>query len=74
MLEGKANLLRLQQEIPLTEEERAAVDDGLAALEHLCAQLTEVPTPAEPTPRELGRRGSAIPVVAMPTGGGSSRP
>ncbi len=57
LLEGKANLLRLQQEIPLTEEERAAVDDGLAALEHLCAQLTDVPTPAGPSPPPRDDRG-----------------
>jgi integrase len=65
LLEGKANLLRLQQEIPLTEEERAAVDDGLAALEHLCAQLAAVPTPAGPTPRDLGRGrdGAGLPVL-----------
>jgi hypothetical protein len=33
---------------------RAAVEDGLAALEKLSAQLADVPTPAGPTPRELG--------------------
>ncbi len=54
LLEGKANLLRLRQEIPLSDEERAAVDDGLAAHERLLAQLADVPTPAGPTPRELG--------------------
>lgn len=55
LLEGRANLLRLQQEIPLTDEERAAVEEGLAAHERLLAQLADVPTPAGPTPRELGR-------------------
>ena len=54
LLEAKANLLRLGQEIPLTDEERAAVEDGLVALERLCAQLADVPTPAGPTPRQLG--------------------
>jgi hypothetical protein len=29
LLEAKANLLHLKQEIPLTEEEAAAVNDGL---------------------------------------------
>src|SRR5437660_9011128 len=46
LLEAKANLLRLKQEIPLTDDEAAAVDDGLEALERLCLQLTYVPTPA----------------------------
>lgn len=53
VLEAKSNLLRLKQEIPLTDEEVAAVDDGLAALEKLSAQLADVPTPAGPTPRQL---------------------
>jgi integrase len=53
MLEAKANLLRLRQHIPLTDDERAAVDDGLEALERLCARLADVPTPAGPTPRQL---------------------
>jgi len=53
LLEAKSNLLHLRQEIPLREEERAAVDDGLAAMEKLLAQLVDVPTPAGPTPRQL---------------------
>jgi hypothetical protein len=53
MLEAKSNLLRLRQEIPLREEERAAVDAGLAAMEKLLTQLADVPTPAGPTPRQL---------------------
>ena len=53
MLEAKANLLRMKQEIPLSEEEQAAIDDGLAALEKLCEKLADTPTPAGPTPRNL---------------------
>ncbi|WP_413804514.1 hypothetical protein [Streptomyces sp. OE57] len=40
--------------IPLTDDERAAVDDGQAALDQLPARLTDVPTPAGPTPRQIG--------------------
>ncbi|HLY27887.1 MAG TPA: tyrosine-type recombinase/integrase, partial [Aggregatilineales bacterium] len=53
LLEAKANLQHLLQAIPLTEEERAAVEDGLVAVEKLNAKLADVPTPAGPTPREL---------------------
>jgi integrase len=53
VIEGKANLLRLKQELSLTEEEVAAVDDGLAALATLQQKLVDVPTPAGPTPRQL---------------------
>jgi hypothetical protein len=54
LLEGKTHLLRLLQEIPLGEAERAAVEDGLAAYENLLTKLAEVPTPAGPTPRQIG--------------------
>jgi integrase len=53
LLEGKSNLLRMRQEIPLTEEELAAVDEGVEALEKLCEKLANVPTPAGPTPQQL---------------------
>jgi hypothetical protein len=64
LMEAKANLLRLRQEIPLTDDERAAVEDGLTALEQLCAQLADVPTPAGPTPRQLKAGGRVeLPVI-----------
>jgi hypothetical protein len=53
LLEGRANLLRMRQEIPLNEAEVAAVEDGVAALDKLLSQLADVPTPAGPTPRQL---------------------
>jgi integrase len=52
-LEGKANLQRMLQAIPLLEDERAAVEDGVAAYEKLLARLIDIPTPAGPTPRQL---------------------
>ncbi len=54
LLEAKANLLRLRQDIPLGDAELSAVEDGLTAYEQLLAQLADVPTPAGPTPRQLG--------------------
>lgn len=56
LLQGKANLLQLRQAIPLNDSELAAVDDGVAAMEKLLEQLADIPTPAGPTPRELGNR------------------
>jgi integrase len=53
LLEGKENLLRFRQEIPLQETEIAAVEDGIAALESLIGRLMDTPTPAGPTPRQL---------------------
>jgi len=53
LLEAKAHLQRMLTAIPLTEDERAAVDDGAEAVERLLARLAGTPTPAGPTPREL---------------------
>lgn len=53
MLEAKANLLRLRQEIPLSEQELAAVDEGFGAYEKLIRSLADVATPTGKTPRQL---------------------
>jgi integrase len=53
LLESRSNLLRMRQEIPLTEDEIAAVDEDIEALERLSNSLSDVPTPAGPTPRQL---------------------
>lgn len=53
LLEGKNNLLLMRQEIPLTDAEAAAVDDGAFALDSLLKRLADVPTPAGPTPLQL---------------------
>jgi len=55
LLEARANLLRLRQDIPLADAELSAVEDGLTAYEQLLAKLADVPTPAGPAPRQLGR-------------------
>ena len=54
LLEGKENLLRLLQEIPLGDAEQAAVEDGVAAYEKLLLNLADVATPAGPTQRQIG--------------------
>ena len=40
--------------VPLTDDEKAAVDDGRTALDQLLQRLVDVPTPAGPTPRQIG--------------------
>ena len=59
LLEAKANLQQMLVSIPLTDDERAAIDDGQAAVDKLLERLTDVPTPAGLTPRQL-----AIPATA----------
>jgi hypothetical protein len=70
LLEGKSNLLRMRQEIPLNDAELAAVDDGVTALQKLLDQLEDVATPAGPTPREL--RSSELVQIAQGRPDGSS--
>jgi len=53
LLEAKSNLLRLLQEVPLSDNERAVVDGDLQALDRLAARLAERPTPSGQTPKEL---------------------
>ena len=46
ILEGKANLLRLTQEIRLNDEERAAIDEGVQAYDRLLEHLAKAPVPS----------------------------
>jgi site-specific recombinase XerD len=65
LLEGKTNLVRMRQEIPLTEDELAAVDEGIEALEKLHQKLADVPTPGGQTPRELGQERADVKLVTI---------
>ncbi|WP_228775580.1 tyrosine-type recombinase/integrase [Streptomyces sp. NRRL B-1677] len=67
LLEAKENLQKMLAAIPLTDDERAAVDDGQAALDQLLTRLTDVPTPAGPTPRQIGipAQVTLLPVIAI---------
>jgi hypothetical protein len=40
-------------QIPLTDDERAAVEGGTAAVERLVKRLADLPAPARPTPKQL---------------------
>jgi hypothetical protein len=61
LIEGRGGLLRLKQEIPLTEAEVAAVDDGITAFDKLLTQLADVPTPGGPTPRQIEEHAASEP-------------
>jgi hypothetical protein len=71
LLEAKANLQKMIAAIPLTDDERAAVDDGQAAIDRLLARLADAPTPAGPTPCQLATPGTGrvLPVIAVRHGG-----
>jgi integrase len=67
LLEAKENLQRMLASIPLTDDERAAVDDGQAALDSLLGRLADVPTPAGQTPRKIALPATAtlLPIVEI---------
>ena len=67
LLEAKDNLQRTLANVPLTDDERAAVDDGQDALDRLLERLVDVPTPGGATPREIGVPATAtlLPIVAV---------
>jgi hypothetical protein len=45
LLEAKTNLQQMLANIPLSDEEQAAIDDGHAALDQLLQRLVDTPTP-----------------------------
>jgi hypothetical protein len=54
VLEAEGNLVRLRQDLLLTDEERDAVDGDLVTLARLRARHWDTATPAGPSPHELG--------------------
>jgi hypothetical protein len=54
LLESRSNLQRMRTDIPLTDDEIAALDDDASAVDKLLQRLEDIPTPAGPTPRQLG--------------------
>lgn len=67
LLEASGNLQRMLAAIPLTDDERAAVEDGHTAVTALLERLVDVPTPAGPTPRQIGAPATAtlLPIVQI---------
>ncbi|MCT9109064.1 hypothetical protein N4G69_26205 [Streptomyces mirabilis] len=76
LLEAKDNLQKMPANIPLTDDERAAVDDGQTALDKLLQRLANVPTPAGPTPSQIGAPATAtlLPVIDVTARTRSCRP
>ena len=54
LLEAKDNLQRMLAAVPLTDDERAAVDDGQAALDKLLGQLPTLRPRQGPRPASWG--------------------
>jgi hypothetical protein len=56
LLEAKDGIQRMLVEIPLTDDERAAVESDEHAVVRLIDLLADVATPAGPTPHELNQK------------------
>ena len=63
LLEGAENLQRMLVTVPLTDDERAAVEDGHAELVALADRLSDVSSPSGPTPRSIG---TTVTVTELP--------
>jgi integrase len=74
LLEAKDNLQRMIASIPLTDDERAAVNDGQAALDQLLERLADVPTPSGATPRQISTPARATLLPILDAGPIRSRP
>jgi integrase len=66
LLEAKNHLQRMVATIPLTDDEQTAVEEGAAAVDRLLERLVDLPTPAGPTPRQLGV--ILLPVISIEKG------
>ena len=53
VLAAEGNLIRLRQDLLLTDEERLVIDGDVAAYRALRQRMWDVPTPAGPKPSEL---------------------
>ena len=51
--------------IPLTDDEREAVEAGATAVERLIERLADVPTPSGLAPHQLTQSGTFIPLIDL---------
>jgi len=65
LLKARDNLQHMLAAVPLTADERAAVDVGQAALDQLLGRLADTPTPAGPTPRQPGHYAAGLPLLQI---------
>jgi Phage integrase family len=53
VLEAEGNLVRLRQDLLLTDEEREAIDGDVVAFQRLRSRRWDIATPSGPTPRQM---------------------
>jgi integrase len=65
VLSVKDGIDRMLETVDLTDEERDALEGDRDALTALAERLATIPTPAGPTPSELGTDGAFIPLTTL---------
>ncbi|MEY9961960.1 tyrosine-type recombinase/integrase [Streptacidiphilus sp. MAP5-52] len=71
LLAVKDGIQQMLEQLDLTEEEREALEGDREAVAALIDRLADIPTPAGPTPAQLGAPQAFIPLTAL-TGGPAS--
>jgi hypothetical protein len=66
-LHAKTTLQRMLATVPLSDDERAAVDDGQTALDQLLERLADISTPIGAMLRQIGipAQATLLPVIAV---------
>jgi hypothetical protein len=67
--DGVRPLRLLPAQGPLTDDERAAVDDGAEAVDRLLARLADIPTPSGAPPRETCPPAALLTITTLPARG-----
>ena len=65
LLAVKEGIDRMLERVDLTDEERAVLEGDCVVLTSLVDRLADVPTPAGPTPRQLGTVASFVPLTNL---------
>ena len=67
VLEAEGNLVRLRQDLLLTDEEREAIDGDVVAFQKLRSRRWDTATPAGPSPRDLECDCDALASTSQPS-------
>jgi hypothetical protein len=65
LLAVKEGINTMLEQIDLTDDEREALEGDRDAVTALVQRLADIPTPAGPTPKELGTASAFIPLTQL---------
>jgi hypothetical protein len=74
LLSIKDGVEQMLEQVDLTDEERQAIEGDRDALAALAARLADTPTPAGPTPKQLGTDTAFIPLTTLTDSLAGDRP